>query len=50
MKDPAFPAPFLERWQALLTNAQTVTFPGAGHFVQEEEPAAVREAIARFIG
>ena len=37
MKDPTFGERDLHHWQELFTNAQTITFLGAGHFVQEEE-------------
>lgn len=46
LKDPIFKARHLGRWQALFTNAQTVTFPEAGHFVQEE----VREVLGPLVG
>jgi pimeloyl-ACP methyl ester carboxylesterase len=49
MKDLAFPQPYLARWQSTMRDARTVTFPGAGHFVQEEEPAGALEAIRQFV-
>ena len=49
MKDPAFGRDALERWQAALTNARTIEFPEAGHFVQEESPEEVARAIRTFL-
>lgn len=49
MKDPIFGPRFLARWQALFTNARTITFPTAGHFVQDEEHDAVALEVARFL-
>lgn len=49
LKDSAFGPRFLERWQGVFTNAQTITFPQAGHFVQEEEPQTSAAAIRAFL-
>jgi haloalkane dehalogenase len=49
MKDLAFPQPYLTRWQEILPDAQAVTFPDAGHFVQEEAPEAALQAIRAFV-
>ena len=49
LKDPIFTARQLARWQGLLTNAQTITFPDAGHFVQEEERDAIRQLVEQFL-
>lgn len=48
MKDPTFGERELHRWQGLFTNAQTIMFPGAGHFVQEEEEVGM--AVRSFLG
>ena len=49
-RDPAFGAPYLERWQTALPNARVHRFADVGHFPQEEAPqafvAALREALA----
>jgi haloalkane dehalogenase len=50
MKDVAFPPHYLARWQSFFSNVQTVTFPGAGHFVQEEEPNLALAALRPFVG
>ena len=49
LKDPIFTARHLARWQALFTHAQTVTFPEAGHFVQEEEQATLGQLVGQFL-
>jgi haloalkane dehalogenase len=49
MRDPAIKQVNLARWQSCLTNARTVTFPTAGHFVQEEQPGAVSAAVRKFL-
>jgi haloalkane dehalogenase len=50
MKDPLFGRRFLARWRELLPGARVVELPGAGHFVQEEEPAAVAGALRELLG
>ena len=45
MKDSAFPACMLERWQKSFPTATTVAIPSAGHWPHEEDPAAVLEAL-----
>ncbi|HWQ12316.1 MAG TPA: alpha/beta fold hydrolase [Roseiflexaceae bacterium] len=40
----------LARFQGLFPGARTLTFPAAGHFVQEEEAAAVAAAVREFLG
>ena len=45
MKDSAFPAYMLERWQQSFPKATTVAIPSAGHWPHEEDPAAVVEAL-----
>jgi haloalkane dehalogenase len=49
MKDPFFGPSALQQWQEALTAAQTYTFPGAGHFVQEEGGAPMLEAVRGFV-
>lgn len=49
LKDPAFGASFLERWQATMHQAQTVTVPTAGHFVMEEAPEQALAALRPFL-
>ena len=45
MPSPAALAPVLTRH---VPGAQSVTIPGAGHFVQEDAPAPLAAAIADF--
>jgi haloalkane dehalogenase len=49
LKDVAFPQRYLERWQGFFRHAETIAFPGAGHFVQEEEPQAALAAMRPFL-
>lgn len=49
LKDPAFPAKFLARWQSLFSNAQTVALPTVGHFVTEEAAPEVASAVSAFL-
>ncbi len=49
LKDPAFTRRDLERWTALLREAQVHTWPGLGHYPHEERPQEVCERIARFL-
>lgn len=49
LKDPIFKAQQLARWQALFTNAQTITFPTAGHYVQEEESGESVRLVQAFL-
>jgi haloalkane dehalogenase len=49
LKDPIFTARSLARWQALFTRAQTVTFPNAGHYVQEEERESLGQLVGQFL-
>jgi haloalkane dehalogenase len=45
MRDPAFPAAILERWQHALPHARTTRFETAGHWPHEEAPDAVVRAL-----
>jgi haloalkane dehalogenase len=49
MKDTAFRAHQLARWEALLPNATVVRLPTAGHWPHEEAPAEVAAAIREFL-
>lgn len=50
MQDPVFGPAYLQRWQEVFANAQTVTYPQTGHFVQEEQGAALAPVIREFMG
>ena len=49
LKDPIFKERHLARWRALFTSAQTITFPQAGHFVQEEERDTLGPLLEQFL-
>ena len=49
MRDPLFGQRFLARWREALPGAEGVTLPGAGHFVQEEAPTEVTQALRRLL-
>ncbi len=49
LRDPIFRERHLFRWKSLFTDAEAVTFPSAGHFVQEEVPDQVRPVVRRFL-
>jgi cis-3-alkyl-4-acyloxetan-2-one decarboxylase len=49
MRDPVFQPVFLEQWQELFPAAQTVEIEEAAHFLVEDRPAEVTEAIERFL-
>lgn len=49
MRDQAFGERYLERWIALLHNAQTIRYSTAGHLVQEEEGARLGSVVADFM-
>lgn len=51
MKDPGVRAGVMDlsRWQQLFTRARIMTFPTAGHFVQEEEATALVPIIRDFL-
>jgi pimeloyl-ACP methyl ester carboxylesterase len=51
LKDPGVASGVfdLARWQALFADARTITFPHAGHFVQEEAAPAAAEALEAFL-
>ena len=45
MRDPVFLPIFLEQWLEIYPNAQVIRVAGAGHFVLEDEPETVVEAL-----
>lgn len=49
MKGPLFGTRALGRWQALFPSARTVTYPDAGHFVQEERGVEMVPEVRRFL-
>ena len=49
-KDRLFGSRHLERWQNLFTDAETVSFPDAGHFVQEEAGEALAGPVEKLLG
>lgn len=49
MKDIAFREKELRCWEGAFPGARTVCLPSAGHFVMEEAPEKVAEAVASFL-
>lgn len=49
MRDAAFSPDDLARWQALFSDARTITFPDAGHFVPDERGPQLAPAIGEFL-
>jgi pimeloyl-ACP methyl ester carboxylesterase len=49
MKDIAFWRRELDQWEAQFPRAEVVRLAEAGHFVQEEAPLEVGEAVAGFL-
>lgn len=49
MRDTTFGPSFLDRWTEALPDAEVVRFAQAGHFVQEEEPEGMVEAVSGFV-
>ena len=49
MRDTAFQPYVLHRWQQTFPRADTIALANAGHWPQEEGPAAVVEALQRVI-
>jgi haloalkane dehalogenase len=51
MKDPAFGRPaYLARWQAIFPHAQVETLDDASHYLQEDRPDRISEAIRKVLG
>lgn len=50
MQDPAFREKELARWEAAFPDARVIRLGDAGHFVQEEAPERLAEAVAEFLG
>jgi cis-3-alkyl-4-acyloxetan-2-one decarboxylase len=48
LRDPVFQPVFLDQWRELFPAARTVELEDAGHFLIEDRPEAVTEAIASF--
>lgn len=48
-QDRAFGTDILRTWQGLYPAARTVTFPDAGHYVQEEKGAEFAEEVRQFL-
>ena len=49
MKDIAFRKKELKQWEHIFPQARTVRLPSAGHFVQEEAPDELAEAVVSFL-
>jgi haloalkane dehalogenase len=49
MRDPVFQPVFVAQWRELFPEARVVELDGAGHFVVEDRPDAVAEAIHEFV-
>jgi pimeloyl-ACP methyl ester carboxylesterase len=49
MRDPVFQPVFLDQWRELFPNAESVELADAAHFVVEDRPDAVVDAIERFL-
>lgn len=49
MRDPVFVRAFLEQWQGLFDDARTIELDDAGHYLVEDRPDAVSEAIHEFV-
>jgi cis-3-alkyl-4-acyloxetan-2-one decarboxylase len=49
MRDPVFQPVFLDQWRELFPAAETVEVEDASHFVVEDRPDAVTNAIKRFL-
>lgn len=50
MKDPALPPKLLAGFRRDIPQAEIVELPGVGHFVPEEAPEELAQAIVRFAG
>jgi haloalkane dehalogenase len=48
MRDPVFQPVFLGQWRELLPRAEVVELEGASHYLVEDEPNAVTDALQQF--
>jgi cis-3-alkyl-4-acyloxetan-2-one decarboxylase len=49
LRDRVFQPVFLEQWREIFPHARTVELEDAGHFLVEDRPEAVTEALATFV-
>jgi cis-3-alkyl-4-acyloxetan-2-one decarboxylase len=49
MRDPVFQPVFLDQWRELFPEAETVELDDASHFLVEDSPDAVTDAIEGFL-
>jgi haloalkane dehalogenase len=49
MRDPAFPARYLERWTALFQSAEVHRLEAVGHYPHEEAAETVEQRVGRFL-
>jgi cis-3-alkyl-4-acyloxetan-2-one decarboxylase len=49
MRDRVFPPMLLEVWRGLYPHAEVVELPEARHYLQEDEPEAITEAVVAFL-
>lgn len=49
MRDHVFPAPILGFWRGLYPDAEVVEIPEGKHYIQEDAPAQIAEAIVGFL-
>ena len=49
-KDLAFKKRELDRWRGIFPQATVRILEGAGHFIQEDAPEEIVEAITKFMG
>lgn len=49
MRDPVFQPVFVDQWRELLPQAEVIELADASHFLVEDQPEAVTDAIERFL-
>ena len=49
MRDPVFQPVFVDQWRELLPQAEVIELADASHFLVEDQPEAVTDAIGRFL-
>jgi len=49
MRDRVFPPMLLEVWRSTYPHAEVLEFPEGRHYLQEDEPEAITEALVRFL-